>query len=112
MKIIRKGDCVVCSDKLSMRRIDPKHLINKDNNFNEREADEFWYSNPNEMRNLNKHRVYQNKIELIDDNNKKIRKDIMIYKDLLPFENLYKGRYFGGRALLAITALKNVRKQI
>jgi hypothetical protein len=34
----------------------------------------------------------------------------MIYKDLLPFENLQKGNYFGGRDLLAISALKNVRK--
>lgn len=85
-----------------MRRIDPKHLINKDNDFNEQEAEEFWYSNPNEMRELNKHRVYQNKIERIDDNNNKIRKDIMIYKDLLPFEILRSEKYFGGRALLAI----------
>lgn len=61
------------------------------------------------MREISKNRVYQSKLLIIDDHDKKIRKDTLIYKDLLPFENLYKGGYFGGRMLLAVMQMKNVK---
>lgn len=110
--IIRKGHCLVCTEKLSMRRVDPKHMGNNEDDEKTKENEEFWASNPQELRELNAQKVYQSKLEHIDDDNKKIRKDTLIYKDLLPFENLYIGQYFGGRTLLARNKMRNIRKQI
>jgi hypothetical protein len=37
---------------------------------------------------------------------------MLVYKDILPFENLQPGHYFGGRTLLAISNLKNIKRQV
>ena len=86
--IIRRGQCIVCTEKMGMRRVDKKHFKNNDNDWNTQEVTGFWLSQPKEMREYSKHRIYQNKLEHIDDNNKKIKKDTLVYKDILPFENL------------------------
>lgn len=77
---------MVCTEKRTMRRVDKKHLGNVDNDDSFQEQETNWMSNPKEMRELNSARVFPHKLERIDDEDKLIRKDMLIYRDILPFE--------------------------
>ena len=57
-------------------------------------------------------RVFQNKQIYLDDESNVVPDDVIVYQDLMVFKNLFKGSYFGGRALVAERNMKNVKKQI
>jgi hypothetical protein len=102
LKIIRHGNCAVCTEKLTMRRVDKQLQNNHDLDLTTQEHEELWQSNHEELREVSKNRVFQNKLEVVDDTGKLIQKDTLIYKDLLTFNTIGTGKYFGGRSLLAV----------
>lgn len=48
----------------------------------------------------------------LDEESNVVPEDVIVYQDLMIFKNLFKGSYFGGRALVAERNMKNVKKQI
>ena len=54
--------------------------------------------------------MFQNKQVFLDDEGNIIPEDVVVYQDLMVFKNLFKGSYFGGRALVAERNMKNVKK--
>ena len=60
-----------------------------------------YMKNPEILQKAQAKRVFQNKKVHLDDNNVRVPPNVVIYKDLHLYRELYKGMYFGGRSLLA-----------
>ena len=77
--------------------------------FGEKEISE-WQRHPEVFQKYANHRVFQNKQVFLDDEGNVVPEDVVVYQDLMIFKNLFKGSYFGGRALVAERNMKNVKK--
>ena len=74
---------------------------------------DYWQKHPEVLQHKKDHeRIFQNKLKFVDETGNQIPGNFTVYKDLMVFTELGKCNYFGGRCLLAMNTVKNVKKQI
>ena len=105
--IIKEGQVAVCAESLAARRVDKRHQRNNTEEY--AEAAKYWQE---VIRNRDSQRTRQNKKIYIDDNGHPVPDNIVVYKDVHQYKQLYKGMYFGGRSLLADFRKKFVERQL
>ena len=86
LMLIKEGCAVVCTDKLSMRRLE--HSQNRNSKtFSDKEIEK-WKRHPQAYQKYKNHRIFQNKEMYLDDDGNVIPDDIIVYKDLMIFSKL------------------------
>ena len=73
---------------------------------------DYWQKHPEVLQHKKDHeRIFQNKLQFVDETGNQIPGNFTVYKDLMVFTELGKCNYFGGRCLLAINTVKNVKER-
>ena len=105
--ILKEGEASVCRDSVAVRKVTKSHQKHKN-----KELQHFQKFRPDVIRKLDEKRVTQNKKLYLDEEYNLVPDNLAVYKNVHVYKPLYKGMYFGGRALLADYGNKLIMRQI